>query len=170
MLPLFLDMISSNFWHSSSKACHVLGDVFLSSSSTFLCTGASAADFRKSSSFFMNGFSKNSLIFSWRFLLGIQFLGRSFLTNGVMVFCSLPFRSVIMGYVRMLGFALNQSWSGMISTLVSSVVLMSTSTTAQDLGGTLMFLFSDTDDLEGVWYSVVSAMTLLFVLIDGYWL
>ena len=67
-----------------------------------------------------------------------------------------------MGYVHMLGFALSQSWSGMTSTLVCSVVLMSTSTTAQDHSGTFMFLFSDTDDLEGVWYSVVSAITLLF--------
>ena len=62
----------------------------------------------------------------------------------------------------MLGFALNQSWSGMTSTLISSVVLMSTSTTAQDRGGTLTFFFKDTDDLDGVWYSVVSAMTSLF--------
>ena len=67
-----------------------------------------------------------------------------------------------MGYVHMLGFALSQSWSGITLTLVSSVVLMSMSTTAQDHGGTFMFLFSDTDDLEGVWYSVVSAITSLF--------
>ena len=67
-----------------------------------------------------------------------------------------------MGYLHMLGFALSQSWSGMTSTLISSVVLMSTFTTAQDRGGTFMFLFSDTDDLDGVWYSAVSAMTLLF--------
>ena len=84
------------------------------------------------------------------------------MTNGVMVFCSLSFRSAITGYVHTLGFALSQSWSGMTLTLVSSVVLMSTSTTAQDYGGTLMFLFSDTNDLKGVWYSVVSAMTSLF--------
>ena len=83
MSLLLLDMISLNFWHSSSKACHVLGNVFLSSSSTFLCTGASAGDFRKSSSFFMNGFSKNSFIFSWHFLSGIQFLGRSFLSCSI---------------------------------------------------------------------------------------
>ena len=38
---------------------------------------------------------------------------------------------------------------------------MSTSTTAQDLGGTLMFFFSDTNDLDGIWYSAVSAMTSL---------
>ena len=50
----------------------------------------------------------------------------------------------------------------MTSTLISSVVLMSTSTTAQDHGGTLMFFFRDTDDLDGVWYSAVSAMTSLF--------
>ena len=62
----------------------------------------------------------------------------------------------------MLGFALSQSWSGMTSTFISSVVLMSTSTTVQDCGGTFMFLFSDTDDLDDVWYSVVSAMTSLF--------
>ena len=39
---------------------------------------------------------------------------------------------------------------------------MSTSTTVQDRGGTLMFFFSDTDALDGVWYSAVSAMTSLF--------
>ena len=50
----------------------------------------------------------------------------------------------------------------MTSILMCSVVLMSTSTTAHDHGGTFMFLFKDTDDLESVWYSVVSAMTLLF--------
>ena len=67
-----------------------------------------------------------------------------------------------MGYVHMLGFALNLSWSGMTSTLIFSVVLMSTSTTVQDCGGTLMLFFSDMDALDGVWYSAVSAMTLLF--------
>ena len=67
-----------------------------------------------------------------------------------------------MGYVHLLGFALNQSWSGMISTLISSVVLMSTSTTAQDHGGIFTFFFNETDDLDGDWYSVVSAMTSLF--------
>ena len=85
--------------------------------------------------------------------------------NGVTVFGSLCFRSAIMGYVHMLGFALNQSWSGMTSTLISSMVLMSTSTTVQDCGGILMFFFSDTDDLDGVWYSAVSAMTSLFCII-----
>ena len=50
----------------------------------------------------------------------------------------------------------------MTSTLIFSVVLMSTSTTAQDRGGILMFFFSDTDALDGVWYSAVSAMTSLF--------
>ena len=84
------------------------------------------------------------------------------ITNGVTVFSSLSFRSAIMGYVHMLVFALNQSWSGMTSTLMFSVVLMSTSTTAQDCGGTLMFFFKETEDLDGVWYSVVSAMTSLF--------
>ena len=84
------------------------------------------------------------------------------ITNGVTMFGSLSFRSSIMGYVHMLGFALSQSWSGMTSTLISSVVLMPTCTTAQDHGGTFLFLFSDTDDLDGVWYSVVSAMTSLF--------
>ena len=78
------------------------------------------------------------------------------------MFGSLSFRSAIMGYVHMMGLALNQSWSGMTSTLISSVVLMSTSTTVQDHGGTLMFLFSDTNDLDGVWYSAVSAITSLF--------
>ena len=67
-----------------------------------------------------------------------------------------------MGYVHMMGFALNHSWSGMTSTLMFSVLLMSTSTTAQDQGGTLMFLFRDTEALDGDWYSVVSAITLLF--------
>ena len=179
----------------------------------FLCTGASAGDFRKSSSFLMNGFFEEThSFFSCRFLLGIQFLGRSFsscsmvqisktspslqsfsanattwssgrwrcsgwlkltMTNGVTVFCSLSFRSAIMGICGICwGFALSQSWARMTSTLVSSVVLMSTSTTAQDRGGTLMLLFSDTDDLESVWYSVVSAMTSLFCVswqVLGFW-
>ena len=39
---------------------------------------------------------------------------------------------------------------------------MSTSTTAQDRGGTLMFLLSDTEALNADWYSAVSAMTSLF--------
>ena len=39
---------------------------------------------------------------------------------------------------------------------------MSTSTTLQNCGGIMMFFFSDTDALEGVWYSAVSAMTSLF--------
>ena len=82
--------------------------------------------------------------------------------NGVTVFGSLSFRSAIMGYVHMFGFALSHNWSGVTSTLIFSVVLMSTSTTAQDRGGTLMFFFSDTDALDGVWYSAVSAMTSLF--------
>ena len=82
--------------------------------------------------------------------------------NGVTVFGSLSFRSAIMGYVHMLGFALSQNWSGMTSTLISSIVFMSTSTTVQDLGGSFILLFSDTDNLDGVWYSVVSAMTSLF--------
>ena len=82
--------------------------------------------------------------------------------NGVTVYGSLSFRSAIMGYVHMLGFALNQSWSGVTLTLISLVVFMSTSTTAQDHGGTFMFLFSDTDDLDDIWYSAVSAITLLF--------
>ena len=82
--------------------------------------------------------------------------------NGVVIFGSLSFRSATMGYVHMLGCALNQSWSGMTSTLMFSVVLMLTSTTAQDCGGTLIFFFRETEDLDGVWYSVVSAMTLLF--------
>ena len=50
----------------------------------------------------------------------------------------------------------------MISTLISSVLLISTSTTAQDRGGTLMFLFNDTEAIAGDWYSDVSAMTSLF--------
>ena len=201
MSPLFLEMMSSYFSHSLSNAFCVLGEMFLSSSSTFLCTGASAGDFRKSSSFFSNGFSKNSLSFSCRFLSGIQFLGISFsscsmvqisstypslqsfsvkatmwsfgrckcswwlkftMMNGVVASGSLSLRSAIMGYVHMLGFALNHSWSGMTSTLMFSVLLMSTSTTAQDRGGTLMFLYKDTKALDGNWYSAVSAMTSLF--------
>ena len=58
MSPLFLEIMSSYFLHSSSKAPCVLGEMFLS--------------------FCMNGFLKNSLSFSWRFLSGIQFLGVSF--------------------------------------------------------------------------------------------
>ena len=50
----------------------------------------------------------------------------------------------------------------MTSTLIFSVVLMSTSTTVQDHDGILMFFFSDTDALGGVWYPAVSAMTSLF--------
>ena len=67
-----------------------------------------------------------------------------------------------MGYVHILGLALSHSWSGMTSTLIFSVVLMSTSTTVQDRGGILMFFFSDMDALDGVCYSAFSAMTLLF--------
>ena len=69
------------------------------------------------------------------------------MTNGVTVSSFLSYRSAIMGYVHMLGFALSRSWSGVTSTLISLVVLMSISTTAQDRGGTFMFLFSDTDDV-----------------------
>ena len=75
--------------------------------------------------------------------------------NGVTVFGSLSFRSAIMGYVHMLGLALNQSFSGMTSTLISSVVLMSMYTNAHDRGGTFTFFFSDTNNLDGV--------TLLFL-------
>ena len=71
------------------------------------------------------------------------------MTNGVVVFGSLPFRSAITGYVQMLGCALNHSWSGMTSTLMFSVLLISMSTTAKDHGGTLMFLFRDTEALDG---------------------
>ena len=39
---------------------------------------------------------------------------------------------------------------------------MSTSTTAHDHGGTLMFLFKDTEAMAVDWYSDVSAMTSLF--------
>ena len=67
-----------------------------------------------------------------------------------------------MGYVHMFRFALSYNWSWVTSTLIFSVVLMSTSTNVQDRGGTLMFFFSDTDALDGVWYSAVSAMTSLF--------
>ena len=74
----FLEMMSSYFSHSLSNDACILGDMFLSSSNTFLCTGTSAGDFRKSSSFCMKGFSKNSLSFSCHFLSGIQFLGISF--------------------------------------------------------------------------------------------
>ena len=67
-----------------------------------------------------------------------------------------------MGHVQMVGFALNQSSSGIISTLISSVVLMSTSTSAHECGGIFAFFFSETVELDGDWYSVVSAMTSLF--------
>ena len=50
----------------------------------------------------------------------------------------------------MLGCAPNQSWSRMTLTLMFSVVLMLMSTTAQDRGGTLMFFFRETEDLDGV--------------------
>ena len=52
--------------------------------------------------------------------------------------------------------------TGMTSTLISSVLLMSTSTTAHDRGGTLMFLFKETEAIAVDWYSAVSAMTSLF--------
>ena len=39
---------------------------------------------------------------------------------------------------------------------------MSMSTTVHDRGGIFMFFFSDADDLDGVWYSAVSAITSLF--------
>ena len=67
-----------------------------------------------------------------------------------------------MGYVQMLGFVLSQSLSGMISTLTSSVLLMSTSTTAQEHGGIFAFFLSDTVALDAGWYSSVSAITSLF--------
>ena len=67
-----------------------------------------------------------------------------------------------MGYVHMLGFALSHSWSGITSTLISSMLLMSTSTMVHDRGGTLMFLFKDTEALDAGWYSAVSAMPSLF--------
>ena len=67
-----------------------------------------------------------------------------------------------MGYVQMLGFALSQSSSGMTLTLISSVLLMSMSTTAQEWGGIFAFLFSETVALDAGWYSSVSAMTSLF--------
>ena len=51
MSPLFFEMMSSYFSHSLSKAFCVFGDMSLSFNSTFLCTGASAGDFKKSSSF-----------------------------------------------------------------------------------------------------------------------
>ena len=84
------------------------------------------------------------------------------MTKGVTLSGILSFRSAIMGHVQMLAFVLNQSWSGMISTLISSMVLMSTSTTVHERGGNFTFFFSDTDDLDGDWYSAVSAMTSLF--------
>ena len=61
----------------------------------------------------------------------------------------------------MLGFALSQSLSGMISTLTSSVVLMFTSTTAQEHGGIFAFFLSDTVALDAGWYSSVSTITSL---------
>ena len=67
-----------------------------------------------------------------------------------------------MGYVQMLGFALNQSSSGMILTLTSSVVLISTSTTVQECAGIFAFFFSDTVALDDGCYYLVSAKTSLF--------
>ena len=149
MLPLFLDIMSSYFWHSSSKACCVLGEMFLSSRSTFLCVYRCFHWRFHEIILFLHEWIFEELT---HFLSGIQFLGRSFsscsmvqisntspslqsfsakatmwsfgrckcswwlkfmMTNGVMVFGSLSFRSAIMGYVHMLGFALNHSWSGM---------------------------------------------------------
>ena len=72
------EMISSYFSHSLSKAFVFLVICLYLLTVTFLCTGASAGDFKKSLSFCMNGFSKNSLNFSCCFLSGIQFLGCSF--------------------------------------------------------------------------------------------
>ena len=48
----------------------------------------------------------------------------------------------------------------MTSTLIFSVVLMSTSTTAQDHGGIFMFFFSDTDALDGVCATVLSLLEM----------
>ena len=50
----------------------------------------------------------------------------------------------------------------MTSTLASAVLLMSTSTTAQEQGGFFALFFSDTVALDPAWYSSVSAMTSLF--------
>ena len=68
--------------------------------------------------------------------------------NGVTVFGFLSLRSAIMGYVQMLGFVLSQSSSGMTSTLIFSVVLMSMSTTAQERGGIFALFFSETVALD----------------------
>ena len=78
MSPLFFETMSSYFLHSLSNGFCVLGDMSLSSNNTFLWTGTSAGDFKKSSFLVSNGFSKNSFIFSCHFLDGIQFRGISF--------------------------------------------------------------------------------------------
>ena len=55
----------------------VCWEMSLCSSNTFLWLSASAGDFKKSSFFFINGFSNSSVIFSCCCHSGIQFLGRS---------------------------------------------------------------------------------------------
>ena len=65
-------MILSYLSHSFSNAFCVFGEMSLSSSSTFLWVVASAGDFRKSSFFFMKGFSKSSVIYSCHCSFGIQ--------------------------------------------------------------------------------------------------
>ena len=77
MSPLFLEIMLSYVSHSLSKAFCVFGEMLLSSSRTFLCIGALAGDFKKSSFFCIKGFLKNSPSFSCHFLSGIQFGGRS---------------------------------------------------------------------------------------------
>ena len=65
-----------------------------------------------------------------------------------------------MVYVQILGWLLSQSSSGINSTLSFSSVLMSTSTTAQDLGGTLILFLSETEAQGVGWISFVSAIIL----------
>ena len=60
-----------------------------------------------------------------------------------------------MVYVQMFGWLLSQCSSGIILTLSFSTVLISTSTTAQDLDGTFALFFNDTDDLGVGWISLV---------------
>ena len=186
MSPLFFEIMSLYFSHNLSNAFCVFGDMFLSSStSCVLVLPLVTSDSRRP--FSQMGSRRTHLVFpvvSWMVSnsktspslesFSVKAMTWSFgrcrclwwlkftMTNGVTASGCLSFRSAIMGYVHMLGFALNHSWSGITSTLISSMLLMSTSTTAQDRGGTLMFLFRDTEALDGDWYSVVSAMTSLF--------
>ena len=94
----------------------------------------------------------------------VWFLVRQICYHGVLVCLSWGF-SLSSFSLQILGFALSQSSSGVISTLISSVVLISTSTTGHKRGGIFAFFFSKTVNLDTGWYSLVSAMTSLFCVI-----